>query len=333
MGMLVNGKWVQGERTPGPRGEFVRNTTSFRDWISADGSTGFPAETGRYHLYVSLACPWAHRTLILRKLKGLEGAIGLSVVDPYMAEMGWAFSDGPGCIPDAVNGKRYLHQVYQAAAPDYTGRASVPALWDTQRRTVVNNESREIVRMFDHAFAALAPGAPDYCPSGMEATVDATIDAIFQPINNGVYRSGFAKSQEAYDEAVGEVFDALAHWEGVLAQQRYLCGNLPTEADWCLFTTLVRFEPVYHYHFKCNLARLRDFPNLWNYTKDLYQMPGVAETCDFDHIKQHYFRSHPSVNPTRIVPRGPVFDLTTPHDRARSYSTAGAPRVAKARKA
>ena len=325
MGMLVNGQWVQGDRTPGPRGEFVRNVTTFRNRVTADGHSGFPAAAGRYHLYASLACPWAHRTLILRKLKGLESAIGLSIVDPFMAEMGWEFTQGPGCIPDTVNGKRYLHQIYLAAVPDYSGRASVPVLWDTQRRAVVNNESREIVRMLDHEFAALSGasaaqgrGTPDYCPPGMEAQVDATIDAIFQPINNGVYRCGFAKSQPAYDEAVRELFDALAHWEGVLARQRYLCGDVPTEADWCLFTTLIRFEPVYHYHFKCNLARLRDFPNLWNYTLELYQTPGVAETCDFDHIKQHYFRSHPSVNPTRIVPGGPVVDLTTPHDRARA---------------
>jgi len=320
MGMLVNGEWVQGDRKPGPKGEFVRNTTTYRNQITADGSSGFAPEPGRYHLYVSLACPWAHRALILRKLKGLEDAISLSIVDPYMAEMGWQFSEGPGCIPDTVNGRRYLHEVYRLADGDYTGRASVPVLWDKQRGTIVNNESREIVRMFDHAFAELSRGTPDYCPPALRETVDATIDAIYQPINNGVYRCGFAKSQEAYDQAVGELFEALAHWEGVLARRRYLCGDVPTEADWCLFTTLVRFEPVYHYHFKCNVARLRDLPNLWNYTKELYQMPGVAETCDFDHIKQHYFRSHPSVNPYRIVPRGPVFDLTGPHDRERTYA-------------
>jgi glutathionyl-hydroquinone reductase len=317
MGMLVNGEWVQGERTPGPNGEFVRNVTTLRQWISADGSSGFPAEAGRYHLYVSLACPWAHRTLILRKLKGLEAAISLSVVDPTMAEMGWAFSEGPGCIPDTVNGMRYLHEVYRLGVPGYTGRASVPMLWDKQTRTVVNTESREIVRMFDTAFGAIAGDAPDFYPEPLRAAIDAAIDAIYEPINNGVYRSGFAKSQAAYEAAVRDVFAALAHWEGVLARQRYLCGDVVTEADWCLFTTLVRFEPVYHYHFKCNLARLRDFPNLWNYLKELYQLPGVAETVDFDHIKQHYFRSHPSVNPTRIVPLGPVFDLREPHDRER----------------
>jgi glutathionyl-hydroquinone reductase len=320
MGMLVNGEWVQGERTPGPRGEFVRNTTTYRNWITADGRSGFAPEAGRYHLYVSLACPWAHRTLILRALKGLERAVSLSVVDPFMGEEGWAFSDGPGCIPDTVNGQPTLHDVYRLAKPDYTGRASVPVLWDTRTGTIVNNESREIARMFDTAFPELTRGTPDYCPPALRERVDATIDAIFQPINNGVYRCGFAKSQAAYDEAVGELFDALAHWEGVLGRQRYLCGDAPTEADWCMFTTLVRFEPVYHYHFKCNVARLRDFPNLWSYTRELYQVPGVAETCDFDHIKQHYYRSHPSVNPTRIVPRGPVFDLTAPHDRARTYA-------------
>jgi putative glutathione S-transferase len=324
MGMLVDGQWVQGERTPGPTGEFVRNTTTFRNWISADGSSDFPAEAGRYHLYVSLACPWAHRAVIVRALKGLEDAISLSIVDPFMGEMGWEFTDGPGCIPDTVNGRRYLHEVYRLGVPDYTGRCSVPMLWDKQRRAVVSNESREIVRMLDTAFveAGLARAEPDFAPAPLRASIDATIDAIYEPINNGVYKSGFAKSQAAYEAAVDALFAALAHWEGVLARQRYLCGDAVSEADWCLFTTLVRFQPVYHFHFKCNLARLQDFPNLWNYLKELYQVPGVADTCDFDHIKQHYFRSHPSVNPTRIVPKGPAFDLRSPHDRARAYAAA-----------
>jgi putative glutathione S-transferase len=323
MGMLVNGKWEQGTRKPDAGGRFVRNSTTFRHWIRADGSTDYAPEAGRYHLYVSLACPWAHRTLIARKLKGLEQAISLSVVDPFMGELGWAFSEGPGCIPDTVNGKRYLHEVYAQAVPDYTGRASVPVLWDLRTGRIVNNESREILRMLDHEFgavSALGPAAPDFCPAPLRAEVEAAIDAIYEPINNGVYKCGFATTQAAYDEAVRELFAALARWEGVLARQRYLCGDVLTEADWCLFTTLVRFDPVYHFHFKCNLARLQDLPNLWNYLKELYQLPGVAETCDFDHIKQHYYRSHPSVNPTRIVPAGPAIDLKGPHDRNRTYA-------------
>jgi len=331
MGMLVNGQWTQGDRSPGPRGEFVRNVTTFRDRVTADGRSGFPAEAGRYHLYVSLACPWAHRTLILRKLKGLESAIGLSIVDPTMAEMGWEFTDGPGCIPDTVNGKRYLHQVYLAAVPDYTGRASVPVLWDTQRRRVVNNESREIVRMLDHDFAALSGasaaqgrGSPDYCPPGMEAQVDATIDAIFQPINNGVYRCGFATTQDAYERAFDALFAALDEMEARLNRSRYLAGDRITEADWRLFPTLVRFDSVYHGHFKCNLRRIEDYPNLSNYVRDLYQVPGVAETVDMDHIKRHYYASHRHINPTGIVPRGPALDFMAPHDRARKFARAAA---------
>jgi putative glutathione S-transferase len=242
-----------------------------------------------------------------------------------MGELGWQFSGGPGCIPDTVHGCRTLHELYRLAVPDYTGRCSVPVLWDTQRRTIVNNESREILRMFDTAFGAVTGAAPDFYPAPLRETIDATIDAIYQPINNGVYRCGFAKSQPAYEQAVDELFAALAHWEGVLARQHYLCGDALTEADWCLFTTLVRFDAVYHFHFKCNLARLRDFPNLWNYLKELYQVPGVAETCDFDHIKQHYYRSHPSINPWRIVPKGPVIDLRSPHDRARPYPPDASP--------
>ena len=317
MGMLVNGKWQVGERTADPKGRFVRTVTNFRDWITADGSSAFPAEAGRYHLYVSLACPWAHRTLIMRKLKGLEDAISLSVVDPFMGDYGWEFSEAPGTTPDSVNGRHQLHEVYALAQPDYTGRVSVPALWDKTRATIVNNESREIVRMFDHAFGAVTGPAPDFCPQARKQAIDDTIDALFQPINNGVYRSGFARSQEAYEEAVVELFEALDHWEGVLSRQRYLCGDSVTEADWCMFTTLIRFDLVYHYHFKCNLRRLTDYPNLWNYLKELYQVPGVAETCDFDHIRQHYFRSHPTVNPTRIVPKGPLLDFNEAHDRQR----------------
>ena len=327
MGMVIDGKWRLEDRKPDEKGRFVRVETRFRDRITADGASGFPAEAGRYHLYVSWACPWAHRTLILRKLKHLEDAVSLSVVDAFMGEMGWEFTSAPGAIPDPLYGKRYLHELYIQAQPGYNGRASVPVLWDKQRECIVNNESREIVRMFDTAFGAIngspvkgAAAPADYCPPEMEAEVERTIDAIFQPINNGVYRCGFARTQQAYEEAVTELFDALDHWEQVLGTRRYLCGDRITEADWCLFTTLVRFDPVYHFHFKCNKKRLRDFPNLWNYTRELYQVPGVAETCDFDHIKRHYFQSHETLNPTRIVPMGPDgLDFTEPHDRNHSY--------------
>ncbi len=319
MGRLVNGRWETGPHNLDPKGRFMRAETLFRNRITSNGSSEFPAVAGRYHLYVSWACPWAHRTLILRKLKGLEDAVSLSVVDAFMDENGWAFSGNPGAIPDTVNGKQRLHEVYAAAVPDYTGRASVPVLWDKSKGAIVNNESREIVRMFDTAFEEIGDPSVTFLPEGLEAEVERVIDAIYEPINNGVYKSGFARTQEAYEEAVTALFAALDHWEAVLDKQRYLCGGRITEADWFLFTTLVRFDPVYHYHFKCNLRRLRDYPNLWNYTKGLYQVPGVAETCNFDHIKRHYFSSHETVNPTRIVPLGPEIDYSEPHDRERKF--------------
>lgn len=319
MGSLVNGHWETGLRKADPKGRFMRTETLFRNRITSNGNSEYPATSGRYHLYVSWACPWAHRTLILRKLKGLEEAVSISVVDAFMDENGWAFSENPGAIPDTVNGKQRLHEVYAAAVPDYTGRASVPVLWDKSKGAIVNNESREIVRMFDTAFGEIGDPALTFLPEGQEAEVERVIDAIYEPINNGVYKSGFARTQEAYEEAVTALFDALDHWETVLENQRYLCGGRITEADWFLFTTLVRFDPVYHYHFKCNLRRLRDYPNLWNYTKELYQVPGVAETCNFDHIKRHYFSSHETVNPTRIVPLGPEIDFSEPHDRERKF--------------
>jgi putative glutathione S-transferase len=318
MGQLVEGKWSTAWYTPDEKGRFVRGQTSFRDRVTADGSSGFPAEAGRYHLYISLACPWAHRTLIGRALKKLEGAISISVVDPFMAERGWVFSEGPGCIPDTVNGAETLWQVYVEARPDYTGRVTVPVLWDRQRATIVNNESREILRMFDTQFDAVGDASVTLFPEGRREAIDWTIDAIYAPINNGVYRAGFATTQAAYDEAVVEVFAALDHWERALGESRYLCGDTLTEADVCLFTTLLRFDPVYHGHFKCNLRRVVDYPNLWGYLRDVYQTPGVAGTCDLDHIKQHYYRSHETINPTRVVPRGPILDLGAPHDRARS---------------
>jgi putative glutathione S-transferase len=316
-GMLVNGEWKTERQWKNTDGRFVRSETRFRDWISADGSSGFRAEPGRYHLYVAWACPWAHRTAIMRKLKGLEAVIGLSAVGSFMGEDGWAFHDEPGVIPDTVNGASYLREVYSKADPDYTGRVTTPVLWDKETGSIVNNESREIVRMLDTEFGEFATTDAHFFPEDLRDEIDATIDAIYEPVNNGVYRSGFATTQEAYEEAVTELFDALDHWEEVLSSRRYLCGDRITEADWCLFPTLVRFDSVYHGHFKCNLRRIVDYPNLWGYLKDLYQSPGVADTVYMDHIKQHYHGSHESINPTRIVPKGPILDFTEAHDRGR----------------
>jgi len=315
LGMLVNGEWQTKRQQEDQEGRFLRPSTQFHDWVTADGSSGFKAEPGRYHLYVSLACPWAQRTLIMRQLKGLQEVIGLSIVDPYMGEEGWAFSDGPDCIPDTVNGAAFLREIYLKADPQATGRVTVPVLWDKQTGTIVNNESREIMRMFDMEFAALAQNAVSFYPEPLQAQIDETIDALYQPINNGVYRAGFATRQAAYEDAVTELFEALDHWESVLDHQRYLCGDQMTAADWCMFTTLLRFDLVYYVHFKCNLRRIADYPNLWNYLKDLYQQPGVAETCNIWHIKQHYYRSHPNVNPHQIVPKGPLINFNEPHNR------------------
>ncbi|MDX2229323.1 MAG: glutathione S-transferase family protein [Leptolyngbyaceae cyanobacterium bins.349] len=317
LGMLVDGHWTTEWTERDASGKFNRMPTKFRHQVTADGSSGFKAEAGRYHLYVSLACPWAHRTLIMRSLKGLQNAISLSIVDPILSDKGWFFSAAPGAIPDTVNGATYLQEIYLKAKSDYTGRVTVPVLWDQQTQTIVNNESREIIRMFDLEFNAIATSPLDLYPIDLRATIDQTIDAIYMPVNNGVYRSGFATTQAAYEEAVTELFLALDHWEMVLGQQRYLCGNLLTEADICLFTTLLRFDPVYHGHFKCNLKRIVDYPNLWNYLKDLYQHPGIQETCNLDHIKRHYYISQTAVNPTRIVPKGPILHLEAPHDRDR----------------
>jgi len=308
-GMLINGEWRKAGYQKDNDGRFLRNPTTFRNWITADGSSGFPAEAGRYHLYISLACPWAHRTLIMRKLKGLDDAISLSIVDPYMGKQGWQFSTAPGTIPDPIFGASYLREIYVKADPNYTGRVTVPVLWDQQSETIVNNESRELLRMFDHAFSAIAPNQTDYCPPQLKQIVDQTIDQIYEPINNGVYRAGFAQSQKAYEQAVTELFNALNHWEQVLEKQPYLCGDQITEADWCLFTTLVRFDAVYYGHFKCNLYHIFDYPNLWRYLLDLYHQPGVKETCKFDQIKQHYYQSHPHLNPSGIVPSGPVLNF------------------------
>lgn len=318
-GMLVEGEWITERRRQDEEGRFVRTETSFRDFVTADGSSGYKAEPGRYHLYISWACPWAHRTVILRKLKGLEDIIGLSAVGSFMGDDGWVFYDEPGVIPDTVNGAHYLREVYTVADPNYTGRVTTPVLWDKKTRKIVNNESRDIIRMFDHEFDAV-PGVKtdvDFCPEDLREEVDRTLDELYEPVNNGVYKTGFAATQEAYEGAVVELFDALNRWESVLGERRYLCGERITEADWAFFATLVRFDPVYYGHFKCNLRRVVDYPNLWGYLKDFYQQPGVAETVDFGHIKRHYYRSHESINPTRIVPKGPILHLDEPHGRER----------------
>lgn len=317
MGMLVEGKWSTEWYQPGERGEFKRPQTRFRGRVTRDGSSGFPAEAGRYHLYVAWACPWAHRTLLIRALKRLESAISISVVDPFMGDEGWEFSERPGCVPDTVHGARFLRDVYLRADPKYTGRVTVPVLWDKVKDTIVSNESREILRMLDHEFDAVGDAAVDLCPAALRERVDAVIDAIYEPINNGVYRAGFATAQGAYEEAAGELFAALDHWERTLADQRFLCGDALTEADLCMFTTLLRFDAVYHGHFKCNVRRIADYPNLFGYLKELYQLPGVAELCKFDHIKEHYYRSHRHINPTGVVPLGPAQDLSAPHERDR----------------
>jgi putative glutathione S-transferase len=317
--MLVDGKWVSEREQEDQKGRFVRPDTTFRDRVTADGSSGFKAESGRYHLYVSLACPWAQRTLIVRELKGLTNAISVSIVNPVMGENSWEFGDAPGAIPDSINHARYLWEVYTKVDPHYTGRVTVPVLWDKQKGTIVNNESRDIIRMLDTEFNEVTNSPIDLYPQDLRSEIDEAIDAIYQPINNGVYRSGFATTQEAYNEAVTELFDTLNYYEDLLGRQRYLCGNRLTEADVCMFTTLLRFDPVYYVHFKCNLRRIVDYPNLWGYVRDIYQHPGVRETCNLDHIKQHYYRSHPKVNPSGIVPLGPIVNFDQPHDRDRQF--------------
>jgi putative glutathione S-transferase len=321
MGLLVEGVWQdQWYDTKSTGGRFVRKDSAFRNWITPDGSagpagaSGFGAEAGRYHLYVSLACPWAHRTLIMRRLKGLEEMIGVSVVHWRMLENGWTFEEGPGVIQDPVNGARYLHQVYTAAKSDYTGRVTVPVLWDKATKTIVSNESADIIRMLNSAFDGIGAKPGDYYPQDLRPEIDALNARIYDHVNNGVYKAGFATSQPAYEEAVRPLFDTLDFLDERLASRRYLCGPL-TEADLRLFTTLVRFDPVYVGHFKCNLRRIADYPHLSGYLRDLYQLPGIAETVNMAHIKGHYYESHKSINPTGIVPLGPIMDLDAPHGR------------------
>jgi glutathionyl-hydroquinone reductase len=322
MGYLKEGVWHDGwYDTRKTAGEFVRSESRFRERVSADGSSGYKAEPGRYHLYVSLACPWAHRTIIYRKLKKLEDAISLSIVDPVMSDQGWAFMDGGG-THDAVNGFQYLHQAYTGTQPDYSGRVTVPVLWDRQTRRIVNNESSEIIRMLNDEFNAFTDVKTDFYPAALRPEIDAVNGFVYERVNNGVYKAGFAGSQRVYESAVTRLFDALDEIEARLGRSRYLTGDTVTEADWRLFPTLVRFDAVYVAHFKCNLRRIEDYPNLSNYLRDLYQVPGVAATVNLDHIKRHYFMSHRHLNPSGLVPLGPILDFTRSHDRDRFAATA-----------
>ena len=322
MGLLVDGQWQdKWYDTDANGGSFKREDAGFRNWITADGSagptgvSGFKAEADRYHLYVSLACPWAHRTLIYRKLKGLEDMIPISVVHPFMGENGWTFAEGEGVIPDPLMNADYAYELYVAAKPDYTGRVTVPILWDKKTNTIVSNESAEIIRMFNSAFDEVGAAEVDFLPSALVAEIDEINEFVYSAVNNGVYKAGFATTQEAYEEPVTALFDALDTLEARLAERRYLMGEAITEADWRLFTTLVRFDAVYVGHFKCNIRRIIDYPNLWGYLRDLYQVPGVADTVNMMHIKQHYYTSHANINPTGIVPIGPDLDFTTEHKR------------------
>jgi glutathionyl-hydroquinone reductase len=309
LGQLVNGKWTTEWTERNENGQFQRMSTQFHNWVTIDGSSEFPAVAGRYHLYISLGCPWAHRTALLWKLKELENIIGLSIVDPVISEQGWQFSDYPGCIRDTVNQADYLWQVYTKSDPNYTGRVTVPVLWDKQTNQIVNNESRQIIQMLNSVFDGLGANPVNFYPSSLRENIDRVIDQIYQPINNGVYRSGFATSQSAYEAAVTELFQALETWNQLLSKQRYLCGDELTLADWCLFPTLFRFDSAYHGLFKCNLQRLVDFPHLWDYCRALYQYPGVRSVSDIDHVKRLYYAGLPELNPTRIVPIGPTVDF------------------------
>lgn len=320
MGLLVDGTWRdQWYDTASTGGRFKRTDAAFRNWVTADGAPGpsgeggFRAEAGRYHLYVSLACPWAHRTLVVRALKGLDAAVSVSVVDPHMGKEGWVFGTSPGATPDTVNGAVRLYEVYLKAEPGFSGRVTVPVLWDKERATIVSNESAEIVRMLDGAFGG---DGPSLYPQALRPEIDAVNARVYDAVNNGVYKAGFATTQSAYDEACLALFAELDALDDRLSTRRYLCGSALTEADIRLFTTLVRFDPVYVGHFKCNRRRIADYPNLSHYLRDLYALPGVAATVDMTHIKRHYYESHPTINPSGIVPLGPDLDLDAPNDRA-----------------
>lgn len=331
MGLLVDGKWVdQWYDTGKTKGRFVRSKSIYHHWITSDGAAGptgdggFRAEAGRYHLYVSLACPWAHRTLIFRKLKNLEDKISLSVVHWLMLDRGWTFDEGEGVVPDPINNAPVLYEVYTAASPTYTGRVTVPVLWDREKNTIVNNESAEIIRMLNSAFDHLeGVTQADFYPEPLRDEIDSLNELIYNTVNNGVYRCGFATTQDAYEEAVEPLFETLDWLDSRLSQQRYLTGEMITEADWRLFTTLLRFDSVYYSHFKANRRRIVDYPYLWPYLRDLYQQPKIASTVNFNHIKKHYYGSHRNINPTGIVPVGPDIDFSAPHDRgSRNRNTA-----------
>lgn len=313
-GYLENGQWLDGwYDTQATHGEFVRTETAFHGEVTADGSSGYPAEPGRYRLYVSLACPWAHRTLLARALKRLEGAVPLSIVEPVMSDQGWAFSV---TLPDHANGYSHLHQLYTATRSDYTGRVTVPVLWDTKTRTIINNESAEIMRMLNLAFNAYGDSTVDLYPELLRYEIDRMNEFVYDNINNGVYRCGFASSQAAYEKAYARLFDALDRVESLLVNRPYLVGPSATAADWRLFTTLARFDAVYYGHFKCNRNRIEDFPHLSRYLRKLYLIPGVAQTVNIDHIKRHYYMSHPHINPSRVVPVGPLLKFCAPSNQA-----------------
>lgn len=295
-------------------GRFVRQGDAFRDWVSADGHTGFPATSGRYHLYVSLACPWAHRTIITRKLKGLESVIGMTVVDPVRDERGWRFGDGDGFSHDPINGFAFLSEAYRANDPQYDGRVTVPVLWDTHTKRIVSNSDDDIMRMFETEFETLGNDL-DLYPRALRAEIDALNAEIYEKVNDGVYRAGFATKQAVYEDAAYHLFEELDRLERRLATRRYLFGSAPVETDWRLFVTLIRFDAVYHGHFKCNLRRIVDYPNLFGYLRDLYQIDGIAQTVNFDHIKRHYYFTHAEINPTRIIPIGPLQDFSSAHGR------------------
>ena len=323
MGQLVDGTWqTQSLKALAKDGDFKRQETTFRNWITADGSPGpsgeggFAAASGRYHLYVCYACPWAHRALIFRALKGLEDHIAVSAVHPDMLEDGWEFrTDFDGATGDTLMGLHYLREVYQKADPAISARVTVPVLWDRERQTIVSNESAEIIRMFNSAFDGITGNTQDYWPEELRAAIEPINARVYDTVNNGVYKSGFATTQDAYDKAVHPLFDSLDWLEGILGRNRYLTGDRVTEADWRLFTTLIRFDLVYHTHFKCNRKRITDYPNLWGYLRELYQWPGVKETVRFDHIVRHYYYSHDSINPNRILPINPQPEFDAPHGR------------------
>ena len=322
MGVMIEGRWHdRWYDTKASEGRFVRSESQFRNWVTPDGEPGptgaggFKAEPGRYHLFAALACPWTHRTLIFRALKGLAHIVSMSVTHWRMGPEGWTFDEGPGVVPDPILGARCVHEIYKAASPCYTGRVTVPILWDKRTATIVSNESADIIRMMNSAFNGVGATVGDYYPEPLRPHIDRINSEIYERVNNGVYKAGFATTQAAYEEAVEPLFATLDGLETLLGQQRYLCGSSITEADWRLFVTLVRFDPVYVGHFKCNIRRLSEYPNLWAYTRELFRWPGVRETVNFEHIKRHYYESHETINPTRIVPMGPLLDFEAPHGR------------------